>query len=297
MTQRRRIYKEYIQILPAGQAGAESPVVTADELGARLGSPPPAERAVETFVRVSPPEAAPPAAEPAAALPQARPPITFIAPEPEPIAPRAAAPIVVTELCDLSPPAAGAPLLPRRAWFADRMTLAAAAVALVVAGATAIWLLAVRSHTETETAALRSSVTELKQRLAARDNRPAMPPSRYAEHAAPATPAAPTAAPAAASPPATPPAPAAAVPPPPPLPTVATLQLRPSVEPEAAPAIIEDWVLREVFRGRALVEGRRGFFEVAVGAPLPGLGRVEAIESRNGRMVVVTERGLIVPAH
>lgn len=62
------------------------------------------------------------------------------------------------------------------------------------------------------------------------------------------------------------------------------------------PAIVEGWVLREVNRGMALVEGRMGFFEVGVGTPLPGLGKVEAIERRDGRMVVVTTRGLIVPA-
>jgi hypothetical protein len=65
--------------------------------------------------------------------------------------------------------------------------------------------------------------------------------------------------------------------------------------PAPKPNIAQGWVLRDVAHGVALVENRRGFFEVAVGTPVPGLGRVEAIERREGRMVVVTSRGLILP--
>jgi hypothetical protein len=57
---------------------------------------------------------------------------------------------------------------------------------------------------------------------------------------------------------------------------------------------VEGWVLRDVADGAALIEGRRGMFEVYAGDPIPGLGRVEAIRRQDGRWVVVTSKGLIV---
>jgi hypothetical protein len=57
---------------------------------------------------------------------------------------------------------------------------------------------------------------------------------------------------------------------------------------------LDDWVLRDVANGGALIEGRRGMFEVYAGDPVPGLGRVDAIRRQDGRWVVVTSRGLIV---
>lgn len=57
---------------------------------------------------------------------------------------------------------------------------------------------------------------------------------------------------------------------------------------------VESWVLRDVSRGVALIEGRIGLYEVMAGDPVPGLGRVEAIRKQDGRWVVVTPKGLIV---
>jgi hypothetical protein len=57
---------------------------------------------------------------------------------------------------------------------------------------------------------------------------------------------------------------------------------------------VEGWVLRDVARGGALIEGRNGLYEVYTGDPVPGLGRVNAIRKQDGRWVVVTTRGLIV---
>jgi len=57
---------------------------------------------------------------------------------------------------------------------------------------------------------------------------------------------------------------------------------------------IDGWVLRDVSRGMALIEGRSGLYEVLAGDPVPGLGRVDAIRKQDGRWVVVTSRGLIV---
>lgn len=56
---------------------------------------------------------------------------------------------------------------------------------------------------------------------------------------------------------------------------------------------IRGYVLREVFRGGALVESRYGMMEVFPGAQLPGAGRVRSVEKRDGRWVVVTTAGLI----
>jgi hypothetical protein len=61
------------------------------------------------------------------------------------------------------------------------------------------------------------------------------------------------------------------------------------------PSVVNGWVLREVFRGGAMVENdRMGMFEVVPGANLPGLGKVETIRRQEGRWVVVTPKGFIV---
>ncbi len=56
---------------------------------------------------------------------------------------------------------------------------------------------------------------------------------------------------------------------------------------------LRSYVLRDVFRGGALVEGRHGVVEVVPGADLPGAGRVRSVERRDGRWVVVTSAGII----
>jgi len=58
--------------------------------------------------------------------------------------------------------------------------------------------------------------------------------------------------------------------------------------------VIESWVLQEVSRGGALIEGRQGVYEVYAGDVIPGLGRIDAVRRQDGRWVVVTSRGLIV---
>jgi hypothetical protein len=57
---------------------------------------------------------------------------------------------------------------------------------------------------------------------------------------------------------------------------------------------LEGWVLRGVANGMALIENRRGIYEVYAGDPVPGAGRVDAIRRQDGRWVVVTSKGLIV---
>ena len=58
--------------------------------------------------------------------------------------------------------------------------------------------------------------------------------------------------------------------------------------------ILEGWVVRNVYRGTAIVQSRRmGTIDVEPGDVLPGVGRVESIKKQDGRWVVVTSRGLI----
>jgi hypothetical protein len=57
---------------------------------------------------------------------------------------------------------------------------------------------------------------------------------------------------------------------------------------------VEGWRLRGVGRGIALIQGRRGLFQVHTGTIIPGVGRVDAIRRQDGRWVVVTAKGLIV---
>jgi hypothetical protein len=61
-------------------------------------------------------------------------------------------------------------------------------------------------------------------------------------------------------------------------------------------SIVPGWVVRSVYDGMALIQGRIGLIEVEVGDPLPGGGRVEAIRRQDGRWVVVTSKGLILAA-
>jgi len=93
-------------------------------------------------------------------------------------------------------------------------------------------------------------------------------------------------------------------------PQAASKEVTGSITPPAAPAqtaavaaakpelgrlpVIDSWVLQDVRRGGALIEGRQGLYEVYAGDVIPGLGRIDAVRRQDGRWVVVTSRGLIV---
>jgi hypothetical protein len=70
----------------------------------------------------------------------------------------------------------------------------------------------------------------------------------------------------------------------------------PSAAAPVKPAVVDGWVLHNVHRGTALLEGRMGLIEVDQGDVVPGLGRVEAIRKQEGRWVVQTSKGLVMPA-
>jgi hypothetical protein len=62
----------------------------------------------------------------------------------------------------------------------------------------------------------------------------------------------------------------------------------------AASHVVPDWAIHDVYDGRVYVSGHGDIYQVARGAPLPGLGPIEKVERRYGRWVVVTPKGLIV---
>lgn len=68
-------------------------------------------------------------------------------------------------------------------------------------------------------------------------------------------------------------------------------ELKPAV-PARSPVVV-GWVLRDVYDGVALVEGRAGLREIAPGEFLPGAGEVRSIERHGRSWVVVTSRGTI----
>jgi hypothetical protein len=57
---------------------------------------------------------------------------------------------------------------------------------------------------------------------------------------------------------------------------------------------VDGWNLADVGYGGALIQNRRGTYEVYAGDFIPGLGRIDAIRKQDGRWVVVTSKGLIV---
>ena len=64
--------------------------------------------------------------------------------------------------------------------------------------------------------------------------------------------------------------------------------------PKLTDRVLQDWVVRDVQNGRALVENRYGgVFYVGAGSALPGVGRVDSIRRQDGQWIVLTERGTI----
>lgn len=77
-----------------------------------------------------------------------------------------------------------------------------------------------------------------------------------------------------------------------PKPVVAAPETKPAAPPP--PPVLEQFVLRRVIDGVAIIEGRMGIIEAERGDTIRGLGRIEDIRRQEGRWVVVTQRGLIV---
>jgi hypothetical protein len=66
------------------------------------------------------------------------------------------------------------------------------------------------------------------------------------------------------------------------------------VAPKITDRILQDWIVQDVERGRALIQNRSGgMFDVGEGSMLPGLGRIDQIKRQDGQWIVLTERGTI----
>jgi hypothetical protein len=67
-----------------------------------------------------------------------------------------------------------------------------------------------------------------------------------------------------------------------------------SSEAKTTDRILEDWIVQDVHRGRAMVENKYGsVFFVGPGSYLPRVGSVATIKRQDGQWVVVTDHGLI----
>ena len=64
----------------------------------------------------------------------------------------------------------------------------------------------------------------------------------------------------------------------------------------AKPQIIASWVVRDVYQGVALIEGRRGTLEVVPGVSIPGAGVVKSIDRHGSGWTVTTTKGLVAYA-
>lgn len=58
--------------------------------------------------------------------------------------------------------------------------------------------------------------------------------------------------------------------------------------------MVRDWSIHYVRDGYVYVRGHGDTYQVQLGAPLPGLGPVQAVKRQHGRWLVVTPKGLIV---
>jgi hypothetical protein len=66
-----------------------------------------------------------------------------------------------------------------------------------------------------------------------------------------------------------------------------------NVDQPKKPQLITGWVVREVYDGIALLEGKNGRIEVVPGETIPGAGTVKSIERRGRGWIVLTSRGLV----
>jgi hypothetical protein len=58
--------------------------------------------------------------------------------------------------------------------------------------------------------------------------------------------------------------------------------------------VVPGWTIRDTRNGYVRVENHGDIYQVVLGAPLPGLGPVQAIRKQDGRWMVVTPSGIII---
>ena len=64
----------------------------------------------------------------------------------------------------------------------------------------------------------------------------------------------------------------------------------------AKPQVLASYVVRDVYEGVALIEGRRGTMEVVPGVGIPGAGIVKSIDRKGNGWTVTTTKGLLAYA-
>ncbi len=60
--------------------------------------------------------------------------------------------------------------------------------------------------------------------------------------------------------------------------------------------MLPNYVVRDVYEGVAIIEGRRGPMEVVPGVSIPGAGVVKSIDRHGGGWTVTTTKGLLAYA-
>jgi len=81
-----------------------------------------------------------------------------------------------------------------------------------------------------------------------------------------------------------------------PLPAPRPAQRIAAVDPatSARLSVVAGWTIRDTRNGYVYVENQGEIYQVALGAPLPGLGPVQSVKRLDGRWVVLTPKGIIV---
>lgn len=75
-----------------------------------------------------------------------------------------------------------------------------------------------------------------------------------------------------------------------------TGSLLPSERASAPKKVVKGWSVRQAYEGIAILQGPNGLVEAILGQQVPGLGHIEEIRNENGRLVVLSSSGAILPA-
>jgi hypothetical protein len=75
-----------------------------------------------------------------------------------------------------------------------------------------------------------------------------------------------------------------------------TGSLLPSERAPAPKKVVKGWSVRQAYEGIAILQGPNGLVEAILGQQVPGLGHIEEIRNENGRLVVLSSSGAILPA-
>jgi len=70
----------------------------------------------------------------------------------------------------------------------------------------------------------------------------------------------------------------------------------PSQRASAPKKVVKGWSVRQAYEGIAILQGPNGVVEAVLGQQVPGLGHIEEIKNENGRLVVLSSSGAILPA-